>query len=217
VTAPARLAAMLVALLLPWPARAAPRAGELPAEVSLKDGRIAARLDLSPALDPPLLRRLGNGLTNVVTLVVVLRPAEGGPPLAVSARVIEVLYDVWDEAFTVTVRDQEVPARRASVRDPAALSAMLAGQDLLDLGPAVALVDEPLVLEARLEVNPVSSELVQRTRELLSHPGSGGRPGAGSSSVIGAVAGYLLRHPGPGDDLVLLRSRVLPRPGSASP
>jgi len=215
---PVTLAALLTVLLLAGPARAAPRTGELQAEVAVRQGRVTARLDLSPAVDDPLLRRLGNGLTNVITVVVVVRPAGGGPVLAAGARVVEVLYDVWDEAYALTVRDQASPTvRRLTVRDPAALPALLAGQEPVDLGAAEALGAGPLELEVRVEVNPVSRELMQRTRELLAHPGSGGRPGSGTSSVIGAVAGYLLRDPGPGDDLVLLRSRALPWPGSTAP
>ncbi len=73
------------------------------------------RQDLGPAFTDEGLRRLGNGLTNVVSMVVAVVPEEGGPPVAVTGRVVEVLYDVWEEDYTVTVRDPRLPrpARRS--------------------------------------------------------------------------------------------------------
>jgi hypothetical protein len=209
VSPPVRLAAALAAaLVLAPPARAEPRSGHLPASLALTGGRVSATVDLAAALDPALERRLANGLTNVVAVVLLVVPEEGGLPVAVAARVTEVVFDVWDEDYTVTVRDPQAPVPlRRTVPDLAALRRLLADGGEVDLGPPRALPGGGFRLEARVEVNPVSRELMQRTRELLAHPGTAGRPGAASRSVLGAVAGYLLRDPGPSDDRVILRSR----------
>jgi hypothetical protein len=42
-------------------------------------------------------------------------------------------------------------------------------------------------------VDPVSPELVARTRELIAHPEGRARADGGAPSVLGAVAGALLR------------------------
>lgn len=206
-------AALAAALLAAAPAaRAAPRDAPLAASVAAAGDRLAASLDLGPAFTDEGLRRLGNGLTNVVSMVVAVVPEEGGPPVAVTGRVVEVLYDVWEEDYTVTVRDPRLarPARR-TVADPAALRRLLAEAQALDLGPLSLLPPGRFRLEARVEVNPVSPALMARTRELLANPAVSGRPGAGSRSVLGAVAGYLLREPAPGDDVTFLRSRPFAR------
>lgn len=205
-------ATVAVALLAAPAARAAPRAAPLSASVAAVKDRLAVTLDLSPAFHDAALRRLGNGLTNVVSVVVAVVPEDGGPAVAVTGRVVEVLYDVWDEDFTVTVRDARLPRpARRTVADPAALRRLLSESRALDLGPLALLPPGRFLLEARVEVNPVSPELMARTRELLANPAVSGRPGAGSRSVLGAVAGYLLREPAPGDDVIFLRSRAFAR------
>jgi hypothetical protein len=180
--------------------------------VAAARGRLAATLDLGPAFPEASLRRLGNGLTNVVSVVVAVVPEEGGPPVALSGRVIEVLFDVWEEDYTVTVRDPRLPRPlRRSVAGQEALARLLADARALDLGPLSLLPPGRFLLEARVEVNPVSPELMARTRELLANPGISGRPGAGTRSVLGAAAGFLLREPAPSDDVTFLRSRPFAR------
>jgi hypothetical protein len=205
-------ATVAVALLAAPPARAAPRAAALAASLAPSKDRLTASLDLSPAFPDATLRRLGNGLTNVVAVVVAVVPEEGGAPVALTGRVTEVLYDVWDEDYTVTVRDPRLPRPvRRHAADPAALRRLLSETRTLDLGPLALLPPGRFRVEARVEVNPVSQELMARTRELLANPAVSGRPGAGSRSVLGAMAGYLLREPAPGDDVVFLRSRAFER------
>jgi hypothetical protein len=208
---PLAAAALAALLAAPGGAAAAPPA-PLPATVAAARGRLAVSVDLSAAFAPALERRLGNGLTNVVAVYVALVPEGDGEPVAVGGRLVEVLYDVWDEAYTLTVRDARLPRPvRRTAADFGALRRLLADGRDLDVGPAALLPAGPFHVEARVEINPVSRELMQRTRELLANPAAGTRPGAGTRSVLGAMAGYLLREPDAGDDVRLLRSRVLGR------
>jgi hypothetical protein len=204
------MGALLVALVAPATARAA---DHVPLEVALSTAkdRLSASFDLTAAFSPDLEKEFASGLTNVVAIFISLVPEEGGPPLVASGRVADVLYDVWEEAYAVTLRDARLQRpERHSVRDFAALRRLLGEAKGLDLGPAELAPAGDFHVEVRVEVNPVSRELMQRTRELLAHPATG-RPGGGSRSVLGAVASYLLRDPDPGDDVVLFRSRTFRR------
>ncbi len=205
-----RAAALALLALAAAPALAAPAPEPLTTHVAVAQGRLLVALDLGSAFPPDLEHRLGNGLTNVVTVFAAVVPAGGGPPVALGGRVLEVLYDVWDERYVVTIRDARLPrpARRAAADWPA-LRRLLAEVADLDLGPASALPEGSFRVEARVEVNPVSRELMQRTREYLAGPAS--RPGGGTRSVLGVVAGYLLREPDAGEDAHLYRSRELAR------
>jgi hypothetical protein len=142
-------------------------------------------------------------------VLVTLAPEQGGEPVALYGRVVEILFDVWDETYGVTVKDRRAPSgMRLVLADFAALRALLAQERDLDLGPIAALPRGRVVVEARVELNPVSKEQLQRTREYIANPAAGARPGGGASrSVLGAVASFLLREPDPGADVRLLRSR----------
>jgi hypothetical protein len=202
------LAAALAAVLAAGPARAA--AGPLAVALASKDGRLLAAVDVGAALAPATERELGNGLTNVVALWVTVLPTGGGAPALVYGRVIDILFDVWEETYAVTVKDPRTPQGvRLVFRDFRALRAFLAQEHDLDLGP-VALLPAEFVVEARVEVNPVSKEQLLRTREFIANPAAGSR-GGGSRSVLGAMASFLLREPDAGSDVHVFRSRSLGR------
>lgn len=207
------LAALGVALGA-GPAAAAP--SPLEAKLSGRNARLTATVNLAAAFPEALERQLGNGLTNVVALYVAVTPAGGRHPVLLYGRVIEILFDVWDETYAVTVKDPHVPQGvRLALPDFAALRRFLSDERELDLGPVALLPQGPFVVEARVEVNPVSKEQLQRTREYIANPSGGARGSGGSRSVLGAVASFLLREPDPGSDVHLFRSRAF-RPGEVA-
>lgn len=207
--------ALLAAALLPvLAALAAPRAasaaapGVLEARFESRQGRLSGTVDLAPAFPADLERLLGNGLTNVIAVHLALAPARGGEPVAVWAREIQVLYDVWEETYGVVVRDPAAPrGRRLTMATFAELRRFLSDVKGAALGPAAVLGTETWVVSARVELNPVSKELLDRTRELIANPSAASRAGGPSRSVLGAMASYLLREPPPGAEVRVLRSR----------
>jgi hypothetical protein len=204
-----RALAAAAALALAAPAAAAP--APLGVTLSVKEGRLIATVNVAAAFTPAAEQELGNGLTNVVALWVAVLPADGGPPALVYGRVIDLLFDVWEETYVVTVKDPRTPQGvRLVLRDFRALRAFLSEERDLDLGPASLLPAGPFVVEARVEVNPVSKEQLLRTREFIANPAGGSR-GSGSRSVLGAMASFLLREPAPGSDVHVFRSRPLVR------
>jgi len=210
--------AALAALALAGPAAAAP-AAPLTVALGVKEGRVLASVHVDRAFAPAGERELGNGLTNVVALYLSVMPAEGGPAALVYGRVIDILFDVWEEVYVVTVKDPRAPQGvRLVLKDAAALRAFLSDQRDLDLGPAALLPEGAFVVEARVELNPVSKEQLRRTREFIANPSAGTRAGGGGSrSVLGAMASFLLRDPDPGSDVHLFRSRAFARAEVAPP
>lgn len=210
-----RRAAMLLAPLVAVAGLAhdvAPLAGDL----EIKDGRLVAGFDLGPAFPPDLRKQLGNGLTNVVVLHVTLAPVPGEEPAAVYVRETEVLYDVWEETYRVTLRDPEHPrGHHLTFAAWEALRAFLAEVRQIDVAPASILGDRTWVVSARVEVNPVSQELLDRTRELIANPAAGARVGGASRSVLGAMASYLLGKGATGADVHVFRSRPFSARGGA--
>ena len=205
------IAAALAALALAAPSQAA-TTSHLPVRLSAHDGRVLASVDLATAFAPSVERELGNGLTNVVAVYLAVLPSDGGGPALVYGRVMEILFDVWEEAYAVTVKDPRTPQGvRLVLPDFRALRTFLSEEKDLDLGPISLLPSGAFVVEARVEVNPVSKEQLHRTREFIANPAAGSRAGGGSRSVLGAMASFLLREPAPGSDVHLFRSRPLAR------
>jgi hypothetical protein len=112
----------------------------------------------------------------------------------------------------VTVKDPRAPQGiRLVLKNFGALRKFLSDQRDLDLGP-VALLPDDFVVEARVEVNPVSKEQLRRTREFIANPSAGtGASQGGSRSLLGSMASFLLRDPAPGTDVHQFRSRAFRR------
>jgi len=212
VTLPSAIRGALAALVL---AAALPAGAAAPLDVRLaaRGTRVVATLDLGAAFPASLERQLGNGLTNVVAIYVTVTSTGAREPALLYGRLVEILYDVWEESYAVTVKDAHVPQGvRLALADFAALRAFLSDERDLDLGPLALVPRGPFVVEARVEVNPISKEQLQRTREYIANPAAGARASSGGSrSVLGAMASFLLREPDPGSDVHLFRSRPLRR------
>jgi hypothetical protein len=207
-----RAAAVALATLALAPASAAAASagppGPLPTAPAAPGGRLVVALDLSGAFSPALEKDFGNGLTNVAAIYVTVVPESGGPPVALFSRVVDILFDVWEETYTVTVKDPRTPwGVRRVLPDFPSLLRFLREERGIDLGPLAAVPPGRFYVEARVEVNPVSKEQLQRTREYIANPVGARAGGGGSRSVLGAVASFLLREPEPGSDVRRLRSR----------
>jgi hypothetical protein len=204
----ARLLLAAIAAAIALGAEAATPA-PLPALLATRAGRAEATVDISPAFPASAEDEFGNGLTNVVAIYVSVVPEGSRAPVALYGRIVEILFDVWEETYTVTVKDPRAPwGVRHVLPDFAALRRFLSDVRGVDLGPSQSLPSSAYRLEARVEVNPVSREQLQRTREYIANPSAGTRTAGATRSVLGAVASFLLREPDAGSDVHLFRSRT---------
>jgi hypothetical protein len=212
---PVRATAALAALLLGAPAPGLEPAPATPAPLQVScravAGRLLAAVDLSPALGPELERRLGSGLSSSVRLTVAALDAAGAAA-ATAERDLDIRFDVWSETFTVTIREPGNAAASRLAPDWATVRLLLAGPEPFDLGPLAAL-PEPFTVEARLELDPVTSRRLEATRQQLTHPAGG--PSAGGRSLLGTLAALLLRAPPP--EAQRYRSAPLSRAALATP
>lgn len=201
----------LLGILLGSRAVAAPPEGPLAIRLTTVKGRAVASLDLSAVFGPKRQEEFGNGLTNVVEIYTSVIPTGGGSPASIHGRIVDILFDVWEETYAVTLKDPEHPSgRRLVLPSFEALRSFLSDQRDIDLGALTSLPDAFWV-EVRVEVNPISKEQLQRTREYIA-AAAGTRP-SGSRSVLGAVASFLLREPDAGSDVHLYRSSLITRSG----
>jgi hypothetical protein len=198
--------AALLAVAAVADGRAAPPA--LPPALEVHAGHLQATLDLAPAFPPDLQKQLSNGLTNVIALHVALLPERGGDAVALYGREIDVLYDVWEDTYSVTVKDPQAPRGRRLLfpRFPELRSFLAQARDV-DLGPVDGLGSSRWVVQTRFELNPISKELLERTRQFITNPAASNRAGTPSRSVLGAMASYLLKSADTGAEVVLFRSR----------
>ena len=179
-----RLACVVAITLAATTASADNEPAKLDVSLGQEKDLVFARFDISAAFNETFRRRLAGGLTSRVLIEMAVQK-DGGDLIAVRVRTCEMQLHVWDDVVYTTIRDAARAHRAAYALIDDALKAC--GKVDVPLTTAEALNGKhPARLLVTVALNPVSAELLERTREFLSDPrGRGtGRPRA----FFGAVA-----------------------------
>ncbi len=186
-----------------------------PLEVSWSLDRdvVTANYDVTSAFTEKFRRRLSGGLTSRALIEAVLRDSRG-TTLAVQVRSCELRLDVWDEVVYGRIRD----ATRLKRRTYALIDDALRACGVV----RVSMLDLPLLRESggyeltvTVALNPVSPELLERTREFVADPRGTG--GARSRAFFGAVARLFRSESEVRGSSFVFRSRRLNRPRREAP
>jgi len=129
---------------------------------------------------------LATGIASTVVIRIQITPRDSDD--AVAEQLIErsVVYDVWDELYTLRL-DQPGGARTLKVKYRAeALKWLTSIDDLAVARLAVLPVDQVFVLKMVVELNPVSKQTLAEVRRWLSQGAGGGldRGGAFFGSFV---------------------------------
>jgi len=142
--------------------------------------RPRVRFDVTNAFTEDFRRRFLGGITGRARIRVFLL----GPQrqeLAEAQRTCEMRFDVWDEIVRVRIQDgAEVQREIVRLVDAAFRRC---GQVAIPLGRPADYRKSPRLL-VEVALNPVSEELLERTREFMSNPGGT----AGGRSIFSAIA-----------------------------
>lgn len=189
-----RLAPLRLAALTAWAVVAAVAgtaatawgADPLPIRVAgldVRGGQLVVSVGLQDLFGPAEREHLKSGFSTRVLIRAAVEDQATGEPIALAVQRAEVVYDIWDERFTVrTTRGLGAELRVRTATPDEAISR------------AAALVQFPLVEASRLrpggryvvivrgDLNPISEDLLADVRRWLLQPARGQRRlGAGDS------------------------------------
>jgi hypothetical protein len=206
----------LLALVFLSGVLAAPHAAIADDEPAPLDARLFARgglahaaFSVTSAFTESFRKRLGGGLTSRVLLELALLDAAGAV-IASAERGCELRLDVWDDVVHVRVREgAELQTLKFPLIDDALKTCgSVEGAPLGDLALLVRPGDYRL--EVRVALNPISPELLERTREFMSNPR--GARGGRTRALFGAVARLFRAEAERGGEAFVFRSASLARP-----
>jgi hypothetical protein len=136
--------------------------------------------------DQELLEQLSSGFATTIVVRAYVYEKDGKElPVAYAAATYRVVYDLWDEVYSVKIRDG---AGEREVEHETRAEALKAATTMVDL-PVGRLTDVPVkthhYVGVIVEVNPVSKELLAEVRRWITKP-RGGQEAAGNSSFFGS-------------------------------
>lgn len=185
----------------------------LEARLTLDRQTVRARFSVLSVFGKAFRRRLTNGLTSRVVLAIELLDPNG-ETVVVRQRRCDLRFEVWDEQVYVRIQDEEKVGRYIYPRIERSLG-------------VCAEVDVPLIpirrliaaggyrLRVRVALNPVSPELIERSRQFTSNPR--GTASARPQAFFGAVASLFRSESDAGGTVFVFQSERLVRPSSEAP
>jgi hypothetical protein len=136
--------------------------------------------------DAPTYEALSSGISSTVVIRIQVTPRDSDAPVAEQLIRRSVVYDVWDEIYTIEL-DQPAGSRKVKLKYRAeALKWLTAIDDLPIARLAVLPYEQVFVLKMVVELNPVSKETLAEVRRWLSQGAGGGldRGGAFFGSFV---------------------------------
>jgi hypothetical protein len=124
--------------------------------------------------DTSAYEALSTGIPSTVVIRIQIAPQDSDAPVAEQLIQRSVVYDVWDEIYTLRL-DQPGGRKKLKVKYRAeALKWLTAIEDLPVARLAVLPVGQVFVLKMVVELNPVSKETLAEVRRWLSQGNGGG-------------------------------------------
>jgi hypothetical protein len=136
-----------------------------------------------------------------------------GSAVASSVRACELTFDVWEDHLTVGVTDENRSRKRRYLVIDEGLRACGVVDGVTIAAHALLTQRDGYRLRVRVALNPVSPEVLDRTREFMANPRgtAGGRPRA----FFGAVAKLFTSDSAAGGERFVFLSGRLARPAAS--
>jgi hypothetical protein len=156
-------------------------------------GQLRMSVTYREVLDGPLQGKVLSGLPTTVVLRAYVFEEGGSSPIALSIKTCRVTYDVWNEVFKVELSQTGSAPRvdPAVVNLNGVLGRCAEARDLVLAQPSQLRIGGRYLINALVEVNPVSPEMLERIRRWVSRPAGTTRIGAGDA-LFGSFAGLFV-------------------------
>ncbi|MET0793375.1 MAG: hypothetical protein ABW061_17775 [Polyangiaceae bacterium] len=146
-------------------------------------------------VDANLQSKLSRGLPTTIVLTAAIYRAGTTKPLSTTAQTCKVTWHVWEEAYLVEVmrpgstRQSWTTTTEGVIRRCTEVRHLLAGD------AAQIPIDVPLVAAGKIQVNPVSPELLQKIKRWVMRPSATGTAAPGDA-LFSTFTGLFLQRIG---------------------
>jgi hypothetical protein len=146
-------------------------------------------------VDGNLQSKLSRGLPTTIVLTAAVYRAGSATPLSTTAQTCKVTWHVWEEAYLVEVmrpgstRQSWTTTAEGVIRRCTEVRHLLAG-DATQIPQSI-----PLVAAGKIQVNPVSAELLQKIKRWVMRPSATGTAAPGDA-LFSTFTGLFLQRIG---------------------
>jgi len=211
----ARSARLLLLLLVLLPRSGAAQAAPVPTRDVLFEWDAEAKVlylstSFRDVVDPELQAKLTRGLptTIVLTATIYRRSAANTQPLSTTVQTCKVTWHVWEEAYRVEITRPDFSQVRWTTTVEGVLRRCAEARRLLAGTAQQIPTNTPLFCSAKVQVNPLSAEVMQKLKLWVLRP-SGTGTAAPSDALFSTFTGLFLQRVGEAERELKFNSRLL--------
>jgi hypothetical protein len=157
-------------------------------------------------IDPELQAKLSRGLPTTIVLTAAIYRTGGTQPLSTTAHTCKVTWHVWEEAYRVEITRPGGSQVRWTTTVEGVLRRCADVRRLL-AGTALQIpVNTPLFCSAKVQINPLSAEVLQKLKLWVLRP-SGTGTAAPSDALFSTFTGLFLQRVGEAERELKFNSR----------
>lgn len=216
------LAGALSAVALTAPDAAAEEKVKTPASLPQRTATVAEEkkkvvlsVAYKDAVDDTISTKLMSGLPTVIALRAYLFKDGTTDPIALAARSCRVVYDLWEEVFRLSITEAGSTKSAVAVNKDGVLR-QCAEAKKLALLDRTSMNDETKYFVAGIvEVNPVSSEMLERIKKWVTRP-NGSTSLSASDSLFGSFVGLFVNRVDSADKRITFRTQTFAPPAPAA-
>jgi hypothetical protein len=156
-------------------------------KIRLYSDHLEVYTSFKDALDKTRQANLDNGLTTTILVRAYLYDeADPTTPIAITVREAKVLYDIWEEVYTIQTTEFGKTTTNTTTSKEVAIKSATTVDDLPLYFDVPLSSDSRYLVAMIVEVNPLSQELLAETKKWLTRTSGSSTKAGKSSSFFGS-------------------------------
>jgi hypothetical protein len=169
-------------------------------------------LSFRDVIDPSIDRKLSRGLPTTIVMTATLYRVGSDEPLATTAQTCRVTWHVWEEAYRVELSRPGLQQSRWTTTVAGVLRRCAETHELIAAEGSQVPEGARLMLRVKVQVNPISPELLQKIKRWVSRP-SGTGTAAPGDALFSTFTGLFLQRIGDAERQVIFSTKpAVPSP-----
>jgi hypothetical protein len=167
---------------------------------------LRASFSFRDVADDVVKKKLSSGLHTLVAVRAYLFEEGRNEPVALAARTCSVVYDLWEDVYSVTVTDASGERKLTVINEDGVVRRCMEAQDFPIVDRALLKKGKAYFLGVIVEVNPISDDMLKQLKQWVSRP-TGATALTAGDALFGSFVGLFVRQIGTGDRTLVFRTR----------
>jgi hypothetical protein len=168
-----------------------------------KHVKLSLTVGFRDVLDKEIQSKLSRGLPTTILFTAGLFAPNNEAPVGTTVQTCRVTWHVWEEAYRVEMTRGNTPAATSWTTTIEGVQRRCGEARRLPFALAIFPQDNvPLTLRARVLVNPIGTELMQKIKRWVSRPTSSNTSAPGDA-LFGTFTGFFMQHVGEAERIVV--------------